>query len=236
MKLNLKEKKVLSIFLGIYGISLIITSLIMNNYLQPIIQNKYSIKITNKKVTGFKTNEIKLKDIEKEINTPLSVNIKDYLDGIDKIDESIINAMKLDTSQVNVTQAGKYTYIITYKKKKYSAYITIKEKELPKLDIELKNLRYEKNTNLPTNLENYINTTLTDEVKNNIKLDLSEVKIDQIGTYKYTVTYNKTMYTADIEIYEKKEEQVNEQNNNEEKKDEKKEEDIIVSPIPNEEN
>ncbi len=201
--LNKKENKVIVITLAAWGIIMIATSFFITPK-APIVKTSYSIAINEGQVAQFKTNEIKLKDITLEINTPLSVDIKDYLEDYKNIDNSILKSLKLDTSDVNVTQAGKYTYTITYKKKKYNGNVTIKEKELPKVDIVLKNLTFKTNEALPTELSTYISTPLTDEVKQHITLDLSQVQITKPGNYKYSVTYNGTLYTATITIEEPK--------------------------------
>ncbi len=78
-------------------------------------KNLVKLTITQKRVSKAKSNEIKLKNMESEINTPISVKIEDYL--VYELDDKIIKNLKLDTSNVNVTQAGSYTYTITYKKK-----------------------------------------------------------------------------------------------------------------------
>ena len=38
------------------------------------------------------------------------------------MDEKVLKSLKLDTSLVNINQAGDYNYTITYKKKKYIEY------------------------------------------------------------------------------------------------------------------
>ena len=38
--------------------------------------------------------------------------------------------------------------------------------------------------------------------KNNIIIDLSQVRTDQEGIYDYTVTYNGTIYKGKIEVYQ----------------------------------
>ena len=54
----------------------------------------------------------------------------------------------------------------------------------------------------PDDLSMYIEEELTDEVKNNITIDLSQVRTDQEGIYDYTVTYNGTTYIGKIEVYQ----------------------------------
>ena len=138
-----------------------------------------------------------------EINNPLSVNIKDYIENINDIESTVLKSLKLDTSMVNINQAGTYNYTITYKKKKYSATFTIKEKELPKVDLTLKNLSLEKGAKLSTSLSTYIVEELSEEVKNNITLNLKDVNTTQPGEYQYTVIYDGKLYTGKIWIYEK---------------------------------
>ena len=204
ISLNRKENKVIVITLASWGVIMILTGLLIGGGKEPIVKTSYSVAINESQVAQFKTNEIKLKDITLEINTPLSVDIKDYLEDYKNIDNSILKSLKLDTSDVNVTQAGKYNYTITYKKKKYNGNVTVKEKELPKVDIVLKNLTFKTNEALPTELSNYISTPLTQEVKQHITLDLSQVQINKPGSYKYSVTYNGTLYNETIKIEEAK--------------------------------
>lgn len=199
-----KEKRALSITLACCGILLISSGIIMTKITnKPIIKNIYTLNITEQKVVTSKTNELKLKDIEIEINTPISLNIKDYIENIEEIEESIIKSLKLDTSMVNINQSGTYTYTISYKKKKYNGNFTIKEKELPKVDITLKNLSLEKGAALSTNISTYIVEELPDEVKNNIILNLKDINTAQPGEYQYTIIYDNKLYTGKIWIYEK---------------------------------
>ena len=130
------------------------------------------------------------------------MNVKDYLENANDIDNKIINELQLDTSMVNVNQAGDYTYTITYKKKTFNGTFTIKEKPLPDMVLTLKTLNLEVGSALSTDIQNYITETLTDEVKQNIKLDLTNVNTAQAGNYQYTVTYNGRLYTGTITIYE----------------------------------
>lgn len=201
--MNKKEKNIISITLAVWGIIMLGSGLIMNaNVKDPIVNKKYTLDVNTQQATQTKTNELKLKDITIEINNPISVNVKDYLSDIQNIDDSIIKALKLDTSMVNINEAGTYTYTITFKKKKYNGTIIVKEKELPKVEITLKNIRQEKNTPISTELTTYISTPLTDEISQHIILDLSKVINTQPGIYQYTVTYNGNLYTGKIEIYE----------------------------------
>ena len=159
------------------------------------------LKITQKRVAKAKTNEIKLKDMESEINTPISVKIEDYL--VYDLDSKILKSLKLDTSSVNVTQAGSYTYTITYKKKTYNGTYVIKEKPLPTINnMTLKSLKLTKGATLSTDIATYIVEAIPEEAKIGIKIGLSGVNVNAAGTYQYTISYNGKFYTGNIEIYE----------------------------------
>lgn len=164
------------------------------------------IKVSQRQVEKTKSNEIKLKDMTLEINQPLSLNVKDYLNNPDDIENKIINQLKLDTSMVNTNQAGSYTYTITYKKKKYNGTFIITEKPLPTVErMTLKTLNLKVGSTLSTDVATYITETMPEEVIANIKLDLSNVNTSITGNYQYTITYDGKLYTGTITIYEPQE-------------------------------
>lgn len=204
-KLTSKETNLISIALTVWGLLFIGSGFTMKAMSKPVKMVKSEFEIIQKRVSETKTNEIKLKDIEVEVNQPLSLNVKDYLANLEEIDLSIVKNLKLDTSMVNPQQAGSYTYTIAYQKKKYNGSLIIKEKELPRVDLTVKNIKLELNSplkNNPEDLSMYIEETLTEEVRNNIVIDLSQVKTNQEGIYNYTVTYNETIYQGKIEVYQ----------------------------------
>ena len=204
-KLTGKEAKIISAALATWGLLFIGSGLTMNAMVKPIKVIKKDFKIEQKRVAETITNEIKLKEMELEVNQPLSLSVKDYLENLEEIDLSIVKNLKLDTSMVNPQQEGTYTYTIAYEKKKYNGSFIIKEKELPKVDLTVKNFKMTLNSSLnanPDDLSMYIEEELTDEVKNNITIDLSQVRTDQEGIYDYTVTYNGTTYIGKIEVYQ----------------------------------
>lgn len=200
-ELTQKQKIILSITVAIWGVILIGSGLILNAQDRTITKTIYSLDVSQKRVVQQRTNEIKLKDFELEINSPLSVDVKDYLEDIDKLDDSVFDYLKLDTSTVKITEAGTYTYTVTYKKKKYNGTIKIKEKELPNVQLQLKNVEIEVGSPVPTDLTNYISTPLTDEMKANITLDISQVKNTEPNDYQFVVTYNKATYFGIIKVY-----------------------------------
>ncbi len=202
MRFNSKEIKILSGVLAIWGIFFIGSGAIMNGKVKPIIHTNYSVDINKKKIAEAqaKTNEIKLKEIQLELNTPLSVDIKDYLENYENLDEATLKVLKLDTSLVNINEAGTYQYNIIYKKKKYIGTIIIKEKELPNVTFTLKKISIKTGDSLSTNPKSYINEEITEEVLNNITLDLSQVKTQEQGDYAYYITYKNIKYQGTIEV------------------------------------
>lgn len=201
-KLSKKQRYIIVGVTAAWGLIFIGSGISMSFMNTPITKTTKELKITQKRVANMKSNEILLKPMEQEINQPISMNVKDYLENANDIDNKIINELQLDTSMVNVNQAGDYTYTITYKKKTFNGTFTIKEKPLPDMVLTLKTLNLEVGSALSTDIQNYITETLTDEVKQNIKLDLTNVNTAQAGNYQYTVTYNGRLYTGTITIYE----------------------------------
>lgn len=200
--MNKKQIRILSSTLASIGIFMIISGLVMNNEVKPIIHTKYTVTVEKKKIaeTQAKTDEIKVKDLEIEINTPLSVDIKDYLEDIEKIKETTIKSLKIDTSLVNINQAGTYKYTITYGKKKYIGNIKVKEKELPNVSLNLKTIKIKTNEALSSNPRTFIDSDITDEVYNNLTLDLSKVDTSNQGDYTYYIVYKGVTYQGKVEV------------------------------------
>ena len=196
-----KQRNIIVAVIAIWGIIFVGSGITMNFMDKPITKTKRELKVTQKRVANMKSNEIRLKNMEQEINQPLSVNVKDYLENANDIEEDILRELQLDTSMVNVNQAGNYTYTIKYKKKTFNGTFTIKEKPLPDMVLTLKNLNLETGSALSTDVQTYITEKLTIEVKKNIKLNLTNVNTAQAGSYQYTVTYNGRLYTGTITIY-----------------------------------
>ncbi|CCY79590.1 unknown [Mycoplasma sp. CAG:877] len=201
-KLTKKETRIISLALASWGVIMLGSGFTMKSMIKPTEVKKNDLEVVHKRVAEIKTNEIKLKDMELEINQSLSVDVKDYLENLADIDQEVLKSLKLDTSMVKVNEAGSYTYTISYKKKKYNGTFIIKEKELPNVDLTINNLRLTIGSPLSTDKQVYIKETLTDEIKNNILIDLTAVDTQKVGNYKYTVTYNGILYTGTIEVYE----------------------------------
>lgn len=202
-KVSSKEAKLISITLTIWGVVLVGSGITMNKLEKPKTVIKNDVEIVQKRIAQAKTNEIKLKTMELEVNQPLSVDVKEYLEEIETLDDDVIKSLKLDTSMVNPQEPGTYTYTISYQKKKYNGTFTIKEKELPKVELEVYDvIKMAVGTPLSTDLSTYVKGDLQQEVINNITLDISNVYTNTIGRYDYYVTYNGKMYQGKVEIYE----------------------------------
>lgn len=202
MNFTSKQNRILSIFLASIAVFLIGSGLIMNTQNKPIINTKYTVTVSTKKIAEAqaKTDEIKVKDIEIEINNPLSVDVKDYLEDIEKINDSTIKSLKLDTSLVNINQAGTYKYTITYNKKKYLGSIKVKEKELPNVTLTLKTISIKTKDALSSNPRTFLEGDIPDEVYNNLTLDISKVDTENQGDYTYYIIYKGVTYQGKVEV------------------------------------
>ena len=204
-----KQKRILSITLAVWGVIMVGSGMAMNASIHPIIKTTYSLAVNHVKVNESKTNEIVLKQITIEINNPLSVDVKDYLENVEQLDESTLKSLKLDTSKVKVNEAGTYEYYINFKKKKYNGTVIVKEKTLPNVELKLKNINLEVGKALPIPNESnnydfsfYVENELTDEMKANMTLDISKVNTSVVNNgYDYYITYNGTTYSGKIAVY-----------------------------------
>jgi hypothetical protein len=134
------------------------------------------------------------------------MNAKDYIVENNKFSDLQLKQLSetLDTSLVNINQAGTYKYTILYKKVKYEGTITVKEKEQPKVNFTLKAKIMPTTGTLSREKRDYIYEELSDEILNDMILDLREIEANQSnpGKYKYSVTYKDTIYYGDFEIVE----------------------------------
>lgn len=195
--------KLISGTLASLGILCIVSGMAMPNLVKFENNNVGKLEVNQKQVTNAKTNEIKLRDINIEVGSTLSTNTADYLLNPGDIDESIINRLNLDISNVNNNSVGSYTYTITYNKKIYNGLVIVNEKPLPNVDsITLNSLSVEVNKELPKDINVYIKENLPVEVTSAIRLDISNVKTDTPGNYLYSISYNGKLYTNTITIYE----------------------------------
>jgi len=202
MGMTKKQAGIFSATLSVFSVVMIGSGFVLNAQNEPIVHTKYTVSVEKKKIAEAqaKTDEIKIKDLEIEINNPISVNIKDYLDDIDKLKETTIKALKLDTSLVNINQAGTYKYTITYGKKKYIGEIKVKEKELPNVTLTLKSIKLKTKESLSSNPRTFIEGEISDEVYNNLTLDISKVDTQNQGDYTYYIIYKGVTYQGKVEV------------------------------------
>ena len=126
-KMSNKEKKIIAITLAVWGLIYTGTGIYLNKPKEiKTLQRK--TEIIPHKVAHIKSNEIVLKDIELEYKANLSVNVKDYLNNVENLNQETLDALTLDTSMVKNDEPGYYTYTITCEKKTYNGRIKIKEK------------------------------------------------------------------------------------------------------------
>ena len=208
MKLNSRELQILSILIAIWGIFLVTSGTIMSQDKKTIVKKTYSIDVSTQQISQIqaKKNEIIVKDITIEAGNPISSNVRDYLENPDQISDTMLAQLSkgLDTSSVNINQAGTYTYSITYKKKTYQAKVTVTNKVLPKVTITLREKNMPTTGTISRNVRDYIYENVSDEVVKNMILDLKEVIAHQNipGKYKYSIIYNDTTYYGDFIIRE----------------------------------
>ena len=205
MKFNKKEIKILAIFIAVWGLFFIGSGIVMksNKKITKKTNYKLVVKKSKKSQAQAKKIEVILKDIEIEINNPISVNVKDYLVDGDKIDDKIIKQLELDTSLVNISQAGTYTYTIKYNKKKYQGKIKVKEKELPDMTFTLKEITLYIGEAIPKDKKAFINEQLPDEIYEKITMEIPTIDTSVQNDYKYYAIYKNTRYDGIIRIREK---------------------------------
>ena len=208
MKLDEKEVKILSIIIAAWGLFFITSGAIMSGDKKTVTKKVYSVEVTKKQISQVqaKKNEVILKDFTIEEGAIISTTVKDYLENPGQISDDMLVQLErgLDTSKVNVNQPGTYTYSIIYKKKTYTGTIIVKAKELPKVTITLKEKNMPTTGTISRNIRDYIYEEISDEVYNNMILDLKEVIAHQKipGKYKYSIIYNDTTYYGDYIIRE----------------------------------
>lgn len=208
MKFNHKELQILSVVIAAWGLIFVTSGAVMNQSKKVVTKNIYTVDVATKQISMVqaKKNEVILKDLTINEGTPISMNIKDYLENPEQISDTMLTLLSkgLDTSAVNINQPGTYTYTISYKKKTYQAKINVIAKQLPKVNITLKEKNIPTTGTISRNIRDYIYEEITDEVYNNMILDLKEVIAHQKipGRYKYSIIYNDVTYYGDFIIHE----------------------------------
>ena len=208
MKMSKNELQLFSVIVAVIGLFLVISGTVMNHSKKTVTKKVYSVNVSMKQISQVqaKKNEVILKDITIDEGTPISTSIKDYLENPEQISDEMLEQLSkgLDTSAVNINQAGTYPYTISYKKKQYQAKIIVNKKELPKVNITLKEKNIPTTGTISRSIKDYIYEEVPDEVLKNMVLDLKEVIAHQKipGKYKYSIIYNDTTYYGDFIIHE----------------------------------
>ena len=109
--MNQKIRLVTVSSFALLGILCISSGTMYTKLQQKNIKQTSLVVVKQKRVSKKEEVNLKLKNFEIEVDTPLSVKISDYLEEI--VNNDILSNLKLDTSKVNVTQPGVYQYIIT---------------------------------------------------------------------------------------------------------------------------
>lgn len=150
---------------------------------------------------------ITLKEIKLPINSSLSMDIQNYIE--EPVENNILQSLVLNTTKVDMTKTGTYPYTITYKDQIFEGKIIVEENVVKESVIQeennkltLKNISLKLGEKLSEDINDYIVEQITDEMKQQIKLDTANVIINKQGSYQYTITYNGILYTGTIKIEE----------------------------------
>ena len=91
-----KGTKILILSLTFSGLLSTTTGIALNNMKSNTSTDKIDIKVVERQVARLKSNIPVLKDMEVEINEPISVDVKDYISNIDEISSNALRAFKID--------------------------------------------------------------------------------------------------------------------------------------------
>lgn len=199
-----KTRIVLTSFLAILGLIMVGTGIYLemtNPQLAPIETKQ------NKDIPLEESLNITLKELKLPLNSSLSMDTQSYIE--EPVENKILQSLVLDTSKVDMTKVGTYNYTITYKKQKFTGTIiveeTITEEHTQIQDttkLTLKEISLKLGDAVSKDVSYYVSETLTEEMKQNAKLDLSNVIMNKAGSYQYSISYNGMYYTGTITIVE----------------------------------
>ncbi len=203
-----KTRIIITSSLTILGLGMIGTGTYMELALPTSTALSYNETKRNPDIPIEEDLVITLKELHLSLNAALSMDVQSYIN--EPVANPILQQLVLDTSKVDMTKVGSYTYTITYQKKVFKGTIIVEKntQEQPQPETQtlekltLKQLSLKLHESLPTDLESYIVEPLTDQIRNQIKIDLSSVNVTKAGSYQYTITYNNTVYTGTITIVE----------------------------------
>ena len=200
-----KNRIILTSTLAILGLGMSGTGIYLELNQNPIykvnVQKKYDVPIEQE----FK---ITLKEIKLPINASLSMDIQSYIE--EPVETNILKVLILDTTKVDTSKPGEYIYTITYQKQSFEGKILVEENITNEntevvttiTKLTTKDISIKLGENIPQDVSVYIQEQITDEIKQQIKLDIKGVIINKPGLYQYTITYDGTIYKGNIKIEE----------------------------------
>lgn len=200
--INKRTINILIVSFAFLGVLCILSGLIMPSFALPK-ENVINFSINQERIEPeVDSFVIRPRNLTKEIHQPMSENILDYLYDIHTLDENIIKELVLDISSVNIYEPGVYTYFIFHNDNKYTGSITVRERDLPRLDLTLRSLSFERGSVIPTDINMFIEEVIPVELLSLMTIDLSNVDTNVVATHQYTITFNGRLFTGTISIFE----------------------------------
>lgn len=200
-----KTRMILTSSLAILGLVMTSTGvyLEMTTKKQEPIEKKQNTDIPLKEPL-----DITLKELKLALNSSLSMDIQSYIE--EPVENQILQNLVLDTSKVDTTKVGSYPYTITYQNQTFTGTVIVEEtatnsEETPQVEntkLTLKNISLKLGEQVSKDVSYYITETVTDDMKKQMKLDLSNIVINKAGSYQYSISYNGMFYTGTIVIVE----------------------------------
>ena len=91
MKFNRKELQILSVVIAAWGLIFVTSGAVMNQSQKVVTKNIYTVDVATKQISMVqaKKNEVILKDLTINEGTPISMNIKDYLENPEQISDTM---------------------------------------------------------------------------------------------------------------------------------------------------
>lgn len=209
-----KSRLILTTFLAITGAGMLGSGLYLQFMRAPEVKSKNKINtMVNNDIPIEEDLKITLKELKLSLNQALSMDIQNYIE--EPVENSILQRLTLDTSKVDMSKVGTYTYFITYQDKIFEGMIIVEEntelamnepieETLPETNkkITLKNISLKLGDEISKDVSYYVNETLTETEKQQMTLDISSVTSNKAGSYQYSITYNGMFYTGSIAIVE----------------------------------
>lgn len=201
-----KTRMILTSSLAILGLAMTSTGV----YLEMTSMTKDSIMEENRNndIPLEEKLELTLKELTLPLNSSLSMDIQNYIE--EPVENKILQSLILDTSKVDTTKIGTYTYTITYQDQTFSGTIIVEETvtqeetqpQTENTKLTLKTISLKLGEEVSKDVSYYVTETLTEEMKGQAKLDLSNVVVNKAGSYQYSISYNGMYYTGTITIVE----------------------------------